>query len=201
MLLFNLYDDWLKTISSYTAFSRLVLILRALHVNVDKVGGWVGAPFGSRGGRLCSLGKDAKWPGSGVFRLSEPGGVECQGGACGWRIVPPSNLSPPLPPSIRFLPRPAWCSSRTRRWLRSRTTSGPLSPTSSGSRCVDGLWGRGMWVGMRLHNPHGGDGGETGKTATETETHSCFPNCRWRLRSRTSSWPTTPRRTTSTWRR
>jgi hypothetical protein len=39
MLLFNLYDDWLKTISSYTAFSRLVLILRALHVNVDKVGG------------------------------------------------------------------------------------------------------------------------------------------------------------------
>jgi pre-mRNA-processing factor 8 len=34
--LFNLYDDWLKTISSYTAFSRLVLILRALHVNPDK---------------------------------------------------------------------------------------------------------------------------------------------------------------------
>ena len=30
MLLFNIYDDWLKTISSYTAFSRLVLILRAL---------------------------------------------------------------------------------------------------------------------------------------------------------------------------
>jgi pre-mRNA-processing factor 8 len=36
MVLFNLYDDWLKTISSYTAFSRLILILRALHVNVDK---------------------------------------------------------------------------------------------------------------------------------------------------------------------
>lgn len=36
MVLFNIYDDWLKTISSYTAFSRLVLILRALHVNVDK---------------------------------------------------------------------------------------------------------------------------------------------------------------------
>ena len=36
MLLFNLYDDWLKTISSYTAFSRLILILRALHINVDK---------------------------------------------------------------------------------------------------------------------------------------------------------------------
>ena len=34
--LFNLYDDWLKTISSYTAFSRLILILRALHVNPDK---------------------------------------------------------------------------------------------------------------------------------------------------------------------
>ena len=36
MVLCNLYDDWLKTISSYTAFSRLVLILRAMHVNADK---------------------------------------------------------------------------------------------------------------------------------------------------------------------
>ncbi|KAF4950155.1 hypothetical protein FGADI_8373 [Fusarium gaditjirri] len=36
MVLFNLYDEWLKSISSYTAFSRLVLILRALHVNPDK---------------------------------------------------------------------------------------------------------------------------------------------------------------------
>jgi pre-mRNA-processing factor 8 len=36
MVLFNIYDDWLKTVSSYTAFSRLILILRALHVNVDK---------------------------------------------------------------------------------------------------------------------------------------------------------------------
>ncbi|KAF5181753.1 Pre-mrna-processing-splicing factor [Thalictrum thalictroides] len=33
MLLFNLYDDWLKSISSYTAFLRLNLILRALRVN------------------------------------------------------------------------------------------------------------------------------------------------------------------------
>ena len=36
MVLFNLYDEWLKSISSYTAFSRLILILRALHVNTDK---------------------------------------------------------------------------------------------------------------------------------------------------------------------
>jgi len=36
MVLFNLYDDWLKTISSYTAFSRLILVLRALHVNTDR---------------------------------------------------------------------------------------------------------------------------------------------------------------------
>jgi pre-mRNA-processing factor 8 len=36
MVLFNIYDDWLKTISSYTAFSRLILILRALHVNPDR---------------------------------------------------------------------------------------------------------------------------------------------------------------------
>lgn len=36
MVLYNLYDDWLKTVSSFTAFSRLMLVLRALHVNVDK---------------------------------------------------------------------------------------------------------------------------------------------------------------------
>jgi len=36
MLIFNLYDDWLKSISSYTAFSRLILILRALHVNHER---------------------------------------------------------------------------------------------------------------------------------------------------------------------
>lgn len=36
MVLFNLYDDWLKTVSSYTAFSRVILILRALHVNPEK---------------------------------------------------------------------------------------------------------------------------------------------------------------------
>lgn len=36
MVLFNIYDDWLSTITSYTAFSRLILILRALHVNMDK---------------------------------------------------------------------------------------------------------------------------------------------------------------------
>ena len=34
-LLFR-YDDWLKSISSYTAFSRLILLLRALHVNNEK---------------------------------------------------------------------------------------------------------------------------------------------------------------------
>jgi pre-mRNA-processing factor 8 len=36
MCLFNLYDEWLKSISSYTAFSRLILILRALHVNNER---------------------------------------------------------------------------------------------------------------------------------------------------------------------
>lgn len=36
MVLFNLYDDWLETISPYTAFSRLLLILRAIHVNSDR---------------------------------------------------------------------------------------------------------------------------------------------------------------------
>ena len=35
-VLFNIYDDWLKSISSYTAFSRLVLILRSLHVAADR---------------------------------------------------------------------------------------------------------------------------------------------------------------------
>ncbi len=36
MVLFNLYDDWLKSISSYTAFNRLILIMRALHVNNER---------------------------------------------------------------------------------------------------------------------------------------------------------------------
>lgn len=36
MVLFNLYDDWLSAISSFTAFSRLILILRAMHVNQDR---------------------------------------------------------------------------------------------------------------------------------------------------------------------
>ena len=36
LVLFNLYDEWLRTCSSFTAFSRLVLILRALHINIDK---------------------------------------------------------------------------------------------------------------------------------------------------------------------
>ncbi len=36
MVLFSMYDDWIKSISSYTAFSRLILILRALHVAVDR---------------------------------------------------------------------------------------------------------------------------------------------------------------------
>ena len=36
MILCNLYDDWPKSVSSYTCFSRLILILRALHVNTDK---------------------------------------------------------------------------------------------------------------------------------------------------------------------
>ncbi|KAF6168758.1 hypothetical protein GIB67_012156 [Kingdonia uniflora] len=35
-LLFNLYDDWLKSISSYSTFLRLILILHALHVNNEK---------------------------------------------------------------------------------------------------------------------------------------------------------------------
>ena len=36
MLLFDLYDDWLKSIQSFTAFSRLILILRALNINPER---------------------------------------------------------------------------------------------------------------------------------------------------------------------
>lgn len=36
MVLFSMYDDWLESVQSYTAFSRLVLILRALHVDQDR---------------------------------------------------------------------------------------------------------------------------------------------------------------------
>lgn len=35
MALFNIYDDWLSKISSYTAFSRLILILRGLKTNEE----------------------------------------------------------------------------------------------------------------------------------------------------------------------
>lgn len=36
MVLFNIYDDWLERISSYTAFTRLLLLLRALKMNEEK---------------------------------------------------------------------------------------------------------------------------------------------------------------------
>jgi pre-mRNA-processing factor 8 len=36
ILMRNHLDDWLKTISSYTAFSRVILLLRGLHVNNEK---------------------------------------------------------------------------------------------------------------------------------------------------------------------
>lgn len=36
MVLFNLYDNWLETVSSFTAFSRLIMIFRSLNVNNEK---------------------------------------------------------------------------------------------------------------------------------------------------------------------
>ncbi|KAJ1723371.1 pre-mRNA-splicing factor 8 [Coemansia erecta] len=36
MSLWSCYDNWLATVSPYTAFSRLVLILRALHINNER---------------------------------------------------------------------------------------------------------------------------------------------------------------------
>ncbi|KAJ2559073.1 Pre-mRNA-processing-splicing factor 8 [Coemansia sp. RSA 1933] len=36
MSMWSCYDNWLATISPYTAFSRLVLILRALHINTER---------------------------------------------------------------------------------------------------------------------------------------------------------------------
>ena len=36
MYLYNLYDDWLDTIPSYTAFLRLTLLLRALHISESR---------------------------------------------------------------------------------------------------------------------------------------------------------------------
>lgn len=36
MVLFNFYDDWLQSISSYTAFSRTILILRAMGINAER---------------------------------------------------------------------------------------------------------------------------------------------------------------------
>jgi hypothetical protein len=64
MVLFNIYDDWLKTISSYTAFSRLILILRALHVNVDKARAPAGPLCRPHARRCCLTGglRWATWP-------------------------------------------------------------------------------------------------------------------------------------------
>lgn len=36
MLVFNLYDDWSKSIEPHTCFARLVMILRAIHIDNDK---------------------------------------------------------------------------------------------------------------------------------------------------------------------
>ncbi|CDK28553.1 unnamed protein product [Kuraishia capsulata CBS 1993] len=36
MVLFNMYDDWMKRSSPYTAFNRLVVLMRALDVNSEK---------------------------------------------------------------------------------------------------------------------------------------------------------------------
>ncbi|ODV81188.1 PROCN-domain-containing protein [Suhomyces tanzawaensis NRRL Y-17324] len=36
MVLFNIYDDWLKSISPYTAFSRIILLLRAMGISQDR---------------------------------------------------------------------------------------------------------------------------------------------------------------------
>lgn len=36
MVLFNLYDDWLESITAYTAFSRVILLFRALDINADR---------------------------------------------------------------------------------------------------------------------------------------------------------------------
>jgi pre-mRNA-processing factor 8 len=36
MLVFNLYDDWSKTINPHTCFPRLIMILRAIHIDNDK---------------------------------------------------------------------------------------------------------------------------------------------------------------------
>ena len=36
MLLFNLYDDWGNSVTPHTCFSRLIMILRSIHINNDK---------------------------------------------------------------------------------------------------------------------------------------------------------------------
>ncbi|KAG7817278.1 hypothetical protein KL928_004013 [Ogataea angusta] len=36
MVLFNIYDDWMKTCSSFTAFNRLVVIMRGLEINKER---------------------------------------------------------------------------------------------------------------------------------------------------------------------
>lgn len=36
LLLFNLYDDWLKSVGANTAFARMIMIMRAININKEK---------------------------------------------------------------------------------------------------------------------------------------------------------------------
>lgn len=62
MVLFNLYDDWLRSVSAYTAFSRLVLILRALHVNAERAKAILAAAGDGTGGAAAITEPHHIWP-------------------------------------------------------------------------------------------------------------------------------------------
>lgn len=36
LLVFNIYDNWTESISNFTAFNRMILLLRSLHVDIQK---------------------------------------------------------------------------------------------------------------------------------------------------------------------
>ena len=106
MVLFNIYDDWLKTISSYTAFSRLILILRALHVNVDK------ARMLLRPDKSVITEPHHVWP-----SLTDEQWIRASqgGGKGGWERAGGGVLPPPAAPrrptadaSPRRCPAPRW---------------------------------------------------------------------------------------------
>jgi len=145
MVLFNIYDDWLTSISSYTAFSRLILILRALHVATDRAKmilkpdrsvvtqphhvwptltdeQWIKVEVSLKDLILADYGKKNNVNVESLTQVRPLERTRARGRAL---APPPSHRAPPPPPS----PRSPRCATSSSAWtLRRRRSSGSRSP-------------------------------------------------------------------------